>query len=151
MSGVREMSFDPVAYVTGDVARDLVSGLMHPSGGGGGTGPFLSFPKSETTPTPAEVLEKGVQIGKGNPYIFLSNNDDVYYFRVSDIIVFSSRTNTAKTYSLYGNGTLRTNDVTSKDSNTGLYYATWSNTPVYSDVYNCESVSAGLNELAQYI
>lgn len=146
------MSFDPVAFAMGKagVSRNVLSALMA-GDGGGGTGPFLSFPKSETTPTPTEVLEKGVQIGTGNSYIFLSNNDDVYYFRVSKTIVFSSRTKTAKVYSLYGNGNLRTTDVTGLDANTGLYYATWSNTPVNSDVYNCESVSAGLNELAQYI
>ena len=159
------MNFDPVAFALGpqgvavaaqgssdgggaNVASAVVSALINE--GGGGTGPFLALPKSASTPTADDVLERGVALGSGNYNIYLSNDNNVYYFRVGKNLEFASRAGAAKVYSLFGNGTLRTVSL-NKDNDTGLYYVESANAGPYSDVYNCSSRSAGLVELAQYI
>lgn len=115
------------------------------------TGPFLQLPQSATTPTADDVRSNGVSLGSGDTNIYLSNDREVYYFRVSNSLVFACRESGANVYSLFGNGNLRTSPAVSQDLTTGLYYSEFSNVSPNTGIYNCSSRDDGLSRLAMFI
>lgn len=119
-------------------------------GGGGDTGPFLALPKFGAVPTKSDIKPNGVQLGNGDTNIYLAATADIYYFRVGNSLCFACRT-AESFYSLFGNGNLRTSGMGGPDSTTGLYFSQLNNVGPYSTVYECASMGAGLEELAQYI
>lgn len=142
------MTFDAVAFATGNAGRDILSALMA-GDSGGGDNPFPLLPKWETTPTKAELDANGIVFASG--FYYLSNNESVYAFWAVNekSIVFASRTNTANVY-----GPLGTNVQTLPvNQGSGIYRCSIYAKNLDPDpvLYRCSSVTEGLEELAQYI